>query len=83
MKKADIQKVLATAGITFPANAKVDELEKLAADNGIDLSTASNEPEMVSVVATAHLSEGGVYYKPGDSFEVTEERREALGELVK
>ncbi len=43
--------------------------------------TKTKAPELVRVKAVIHLSEGGVAYKPGDEFEVTAERAEALGSV--
>lgn len=36
----------------------------------------------ITVYATAHLSEDGVNYAPGDKLEVSEARAAALGKLV-
>jgi hypothetical protein len=43
---------------------------------------AKAKTETVTCTATCHLSEAGTHYRPGDTFEATPERAEALGPAV-
>lgn len=42
-----------------------------------------DESPVVTVQATANLNEDGVFYAPGDKFQTTADRADALGPLVK
>lgn len=44
--------------------------------------TTGAAEELVTVKALCHIGEGGVHYKPGDTFEVSASRAEALGNHV-
>jgi hypothetical protein len=44
--------------------------------------TEEQASDLVRVTATCHINEDGIHHNPGDTFEVSAARAEALGEHV-